>query len=274
MNKLWYKAFLYWIFFSSFFIAACTVCLFLFFNPSSTLYKSLILFCGTFIAYNFLKYRGAGNEYLEGNSEQIKWVKIHERHLLLMVILATIILFYSWYQLNFRINSNWIFAFLFLGFYGIFRLMKLFPDFNPGFHAFMKIFNVALVWSLVVIDFSSSNFFCFSAVFFLVSGLMIPFEIKDMKHDKPHAVATIPLLYSVQKTKWIGFVMLLFSGLLMLLTDLVSAQKVSWICATAIGALSIFFSSERRTELYYLSVVDGVMFIPLLFYTFISLCAA
>ena len=194
--------------------------------------------------------------------------------MLLILILAVITLFYSWYQFNFQIYSNWIFAFLFLGFYGIFRLMKFFPDFNPGFHAFIKIFNVALVWSLVVINFSSSNMLCFGVVFFLVSGLMIPFEIMDMKHDKPHAVATIPLLYSVQKSRWIGFVMLLFSGLFVFLTDLVSAQKVSCICATAIGALSIFFTNKRRTELYYLSVVDGVMCIPLLFYTFISLCAA
>jgi 4-hydroxybenzoate polyprenyltransferase len=272
MNKLWYKDFLRWIFFSSIFIAVCAVMLHLFINEASSVYDSAVIFCGTFIAYNLLKMQGARAKYIQANSAQTKWVKSNQAVLFAAIVLLFFAMIFAWFQGALHLKVNWIAAIIFFSVYVLFRLQHKLPKLPPLADAFLKIFNVALVWTLIVTASSSWNAFVFAAVFFLIAALMIPFEIKDVKHDKSYSVATIPLLFSIQKTKWIGYFFLLLSLSFMLTSSFGLLHKVSWLLASIVGALTIWLSNEKRGELYYLALVDAVICLPLLFYTFISRC--
>ena len=74
---------------------------------------------------------------------------------------------------------------------------------------FIKIFHVALVWALInswlimpVIQWD-----VFFITFFLVSGLILPFDIRDMQYD---TVTTFPQIIGIQNTKYLAYLLLFF----------------------------------------------------------------
>ncbi len=269
MNKLGLKYFSAWIFYSSFFVSLCAWALFRFFNPADNVFDQIIVFAASFILYNLLKLRGTKSEYLLQNADQIKWIKHHERSIYILILVAAIVGLYSWSQVNFEVKTNFVFAAVFLFAYILFRTFQSERYFPTQINAFFKIINVSIVWSLVILDSRGLDMQYFPAVLFLICGLMIPFEIKDMPYDKPFGVRTIPLLFSLPKTKDIGLAFMSLS-LATFTTYNSTKQNFIWLITCFAGSVVIYLSSEKRGELYYLFAVDGVMCLPLLIATFIN----
>ena len=183
----------------------------------------VVLFSGTVMGYNFIKYGLGGPFYL----------KVTHKSFMPMQILSFFcgaLGLYGLLYLNPLAYLVLLMLVVFTALYGV----PVFPA-QKNLRAVkgVKIYIVAFVWAMatvvlplstlgikMVLQLSSpSNPFgvvgvlgLFLSHFFLVLALMVPFELRDYLEDTPQ-LATLPQRYGVQKTKNIGFLWsLLFLG--------------------------------------------------------------
>ena len=183
----------------------------------------IVLFSGTVMGYNFIKYGLGGPFYLKVTHKSFMPMQI-------VSFFCGALGLYGMLYLNPLAYLVLLMLVVFTALYGL----PIFPA-QKNLRAIkgMKIYIVAIVWALatVVLPLStlgvkmvlqltnSSDPFGFVGVlglflshFFLVLALMVPFELRDYLEDTPQ-LATLPQRYGVQKTKNIGFLWsLLFLG--------------------------------------------------------------
>jgi hypothetical protein len=131
----------------------------------------------------------------------------------------------------------------------------------------LKIFLVALIWTgftyvLPIIDNGIETSFSVFAQgikrFLLVLVLILPFEIRDLKYDKP-ALRTLPQRYGVEQTKRWGYVLALAYFSIALLD--VSAEwedMVFAIMVTLILILVTYNAAKEQTKYYASFWVEGI----------------
>ncbi|WP_395762944.1 hypothetical protein ACH34F_02490 [Elizabethkingia anophelis] len=127
---------------------------------------------------------------------------------------------------------------------------------------FIKIFHVALVWALInswlIMPVIQWDVFFITS--FLVSGLILPFDIRDMQYD---TVTTFPQIIGIQNTKYLAYLLLFFSSLIAVF----SLQPDFAICyslSVAVGFIFIYFAQPSRADAYYSFGVETVSGLPFL----------
>ena len=171
-------------------------------------------FYGTITGYNFVKYFGIAKFHHRSLTQDLKIIQVFS-------FVCFLLLCYYGFQLS--LSTLVVFA----GF-GVLTVLYAIP-FLSGFQkslrsvSYLKVIVVALVWAgvTVVIPLYDADKEVFATVvlvqvvqrFLLVGVLILPFDIRDLQFDAI-SLQTIPRKIGVEKTKKLGYVLLLFALLL------------------------------------------------------------
>jgi UbiA prenyltransferase family len=122
----------------------------------------------------------------------------------------------------------------------------------------LKGFLIALVWTAVCVAVpyclfpnqktAGEMYFLTAGTFFLVSGLCIPFDIRDMKEDREKNILSLPVLYGITGSKVIAVLMVVAFPLLLRFWGKTDRQIVYAGFTTAlISAAVILLSGKKRS---------------------------
>jgi hypothetical protein len=140
---------------------------------------------------------------------------------------------------------------------------------------FFKTQLVAFVWAVFTLGIALGDvwtsyqitgvFVWFSAVFFLILALTIPFEIRDWKVDNlAPKLKTIPMVFGLKGTLVLSIVHLILSLLIFLLFD---ATAIFLIPLFTLMGIVIYSLNQDSPEYKYTLVLDGLIILvfPLLY---------
>ena len=100
----------------------------------------------------------------------------------------------------------------------------------------------------------------FFIIFFFVSGITFPFEIRDLERDQ---FPTLPKVLGVKNTKYLSYVFLIISSILA-----VQFLKLHFAIAYAItlifGIILSYFSDKKRPDWYYSFLLESLSALPFL----------
>jgi hypothetical protein len=221
-------------------VAIAVWCLVQMSQNESANYANLVFF-GTLISYNYLKHH---QNFGKNNLLQFQNIS------LLLVTLTSFFAFaYYFLQLNNTIQKQLILSGFFVLSYPFIRSI-----------GWAKLFFVSFVVSYVTVFIPSTTFSfeSFFTRFFLLSALMIPFEINDSTTDST-SLKTLPQLFGIAKTKQIGYILCFASFYFSFCTApkndmLPSFNMLFYLLVFA----SIYFSSTKKTKYYTLFWVESV----------------
>lgn len=141
--------------------------------------------------------------------------------------------------------------------------------------AWLKILSVALVWAIHTVLFplqehlgDASVWIEFTQRFFLVLALMIPFEIKDLNHESEH-IATLPQIYGIERTKKLGFVLIILFFVLSFLKNPLTAQSV--MGELLVFILTLYFIKKAKPDASYWFTGFWVEGVPIFWFAFLLL---
>lgn len=160
-------------------------------------YFSICVFFGTVLGYNFLKYFEV---FSSGNFRSKKYISI-----LVVTFLAGIGFLFSFFLLSHSIQRLILIS-------GVFVLMYPFLRKYGWLKLFLVSFTVTFI--TVYIPFQAVKWlpieFYISLIqrFFLLVGLLIPFEIMDSKTDDK-SLNTLPQLFGINSTKLFGILLVI-----------------------------------------------------------------
>jgi hypothetical protein len=168
-------------------------------------------FYGTITGYNFVKYFGLAKFHHRSLTQNLKIIQIF-----------SFVCFLLMCYYGFQLSLNTLFLF---GGFGLLTVLYAIP-FLSGFQknlrniSYLKIIVVAVVWAgvtVIVPIFDAGESFethriilQFAQRFLLVCVLILPFDIRDLSFDAV-SLQTIPRKIGVDKTKKLGYVLLLFT---------------------------------------------------------------
>ena len=130
----------------------------------------------------------------------------------------------------------------------------------------IKIFIIAFVWAgtTVLLPLISTPFLFQEVIveflqrFLLVIVLMIPFEIRDLKFDKPE-LGTLPHVFGIKKTRYTGLILLFLVVLLELMKSYSSPSlRLILLIMAAVCMISIMRATEDQNTYYSSFWVEGI----------------
>lgn len=224
------------------------------------------IFYGTITGYNFVKYFGIAKFHHRSLTRNLKIIQIFS----LLCFIA--MMFYAW-QLSLEII-------LWMAPFGLLTILYAIP-FLSGFQknlrniSYLKIIIIALVWAgvtvlLPLIDAKQMpneiTVYQFIQRFLFVCVLILPFDIRDMQYDAI-SLQTIPQKIGVEKTKKLGYILLLFT---LVFEFLISTKTVTRNTYLIVFFSTLFFlmGANKSQSKYYSSF--GVESIPILWYILLS----
>ena len=204
---------------------------------------SLAVFCGTVLGYNFLKY--AELVYLGKAKSTWHWT------IGICTALAALCFVFALFQLS--TSQQLVFlssGFLVLGY----PLLRRF--------GWLKLFFVSAAVTYITVfiplvlekQLNYELVYVFVQRFFLLSSLLIPFEIWDSQFDETH-LHTLPQRLGIQKTKQLGYSFLLPVIALM---GWQPDNQLATVLVVILAALSIYFTSLQRSIYYTYFWVESV----------------
>ncbi|MBT8316557.1 MAG: hypothetical protein HKP59_02920 [Lutibacter sp.] len=181
--------------------------------------------------------------------------------LLLVVISSIFLLGYILVKSSFNLQSfKILFPFAFMTLFYVVPLFKT-KKMEVSFRnfPFVKIISIAISWAGITvlfpvyeigIKFTSTVYIEFFQRFLFLVAILIPFDIRDVMID-PKSLKTLPQLLGVDKSKLVGYIMLV--GLIFL--EFFKTENSIYftyilIVVSLITALFLMFSSTKRTRYY------------------------
>ena len=253
----WFRIFLDFYIESSIHVALAVVSLTLaYLTKMDMLISGTVLsvnFFATILGYNFVKYADVLVKSESVYSNKMKGI-------IALSFFSFCCLFYFVFQLNFSALLVILVSTLATILYSasIFPI-PYFKQLNNGFRNIpvIKVFIIALVWSLVVVLFpvvqlrqQISLDICVNMleVFLLVIALMVPFEIRDVIYDA-RTLKTLPQILGVNSTKLLG---VLLCGIVFILE--VICFGIDYRLTVILFVLSfVILRSKESQEKYYCS---------------------
>ena len=225
-------------------------------------YLETFLFLSTIAVYNFIKYGVEAEKYFKVSKPYHKSIQIFSFLCLAGAAYPSLFLTPKVY-LGLAVVALLVFLYAF----------PVLPRFNKLREwGIVKIAMVGLVWSISTVflpvwqaEVSLKWDIYLEGVqrFLFVVVWMLPFEIRDLKYDKPE-LRTIPQRYGIQRTKMVGIILLALYMSLIGFKD--NMQINTEIVKASIAILLLVFLELAREEQpkYYSSfVVEGL---PILWY--------
>ncbi len=132
---------------------------------------------------------------------------------------------------------------------------------------FLKTLLVGYVWASVTVIFPllydqlwitdhSIQIYFFAQILF-VTAVTLPFDFRDIDYDKSRSVATPANTFGVIANKLLSFGMLGIAIVLLWEMPLL-AEKITY----GLAVIAVLWSSPRRSELFYIGVIDFLLYMP------------
>lgn len=284
MKKLFLPV-LDFILFSNVFMALCAVAQALItfqLIGSKPVYTVLgLLFTATLAEYNLSILISKPDQPQESPYRRVRWFFSHHRLMVTFTIVSVLSLVPLFLLLS--MESRILLIFL-----GILSISYSVPLFTIGDHKFglrhvpgLKPFLITLVWTLSCVllpvleaqdmhltDLSMRDTTILIAKRFLfVAALTIPFDIRDLFHDKQTGLKTIPVAWG-EKNAYLFCQFLLAGYIVLLFMFRHNGFSINFISLTASAILTgwlIFKSKWEKDEYYYFLYMDGVLIVQYVF---------
>lgn len=179
-------------------------------------------------------------------------ITIAQARLSVLIALSPLALITIFYSTPFSANKK-----------GIFRLRGI---------PFLKIFLIALVWSVVTVllpviyhyeEIQIGHIIAITIERFLfVWAITLPFDIRDIEEDSDSGLKTIPFQIGIKKTEQLSYVLIF---LFMFLSGIhyTLSQQYNIAVAMLISGLSTYYflknTSIRKVKFYHYGILDGTM---------------
>ena len=206
------------------------------------------VFFSTITGYNFVKYAGIAGLHHRSLTKNLRFIQLFS--LLNFIGLLVLAVFQP-------IEVLLISAFL-----GFFTLLYAIPFLPRGKNLrslkSIKIFIIAFVWAGTAVWLPTQNVdFIFSVearlrflqIFVFVLALILPFEIRDLTYDSKE-LRTLPQLIGVEKTKALGYVLLMLFFLLEFTITSEVKNLIPTFMITLLTGMLIYFSSKKQSDYY------------------------
>jgi 4-hydroxybenzoate polyprenyltransferase len=283
MKKIFQPVFDF-ILFSNIFMALCAIAqglvTFYLIGSKPVMAVLCLLFSSTVAVYNFsiLLTKPAHPE--TSDNRRIRWFFAHYR----LMVTLTIVSMLSLLPLIYLLSTE---SRILLVFLGIISFAYSLPIFSLGDQKFglrnipgLKQFLITLIWTMssVLLPLLEAQHLHLSSIsmrdttiliakrFLFIGALTIPFDIRDLFHDRRSGLKTIPVLYGEKKAYL--FCLVLLAGYIVLLFLFRNNGFSNDFFALTITALLagwlIFKSKWEKNEYYYFFFVDGVLILQYL----------
>jgi len=284
MKKLFLPV-LDFILFSNVFMALCAVAQALItfqLIGSKPVYTVLgLLFTATLAEYNFSIFISKPNHPQKSPYRRVRWFFAHHRLMVTFTIVSVLSLIPLFLLLS--MESRILLVFL-----SILSLGYSIPLFSIGDHKFglrhipgLKPFLITLVWTLscVLLPVLEAQDMHMTTIsmrdttiliakrFLYVAALTIPFDIRDLFHDKQTGLKTIPVAWG-EKNAYLFCQFLLAGYIVLLFMFRHNGFNVNFMALTASAILTgwlIFKSKWKKDEYYYFLYMDGVLIVQYVF---------
>ncbi len=216
---------------------------------------ALFVFFSIILSYNFIRFYEIKNDRLEWFFDWFLQHKIKLLALSLISFLGIVAIFFSGFLHQ---KSLWVLVpfaivtFFYIVPIGKFRKNELsFRNFP-----FIKIFSIAISWAGTTVLFpvldadlqlTTDVWLEFIQRISLLIAITIPFDIRDIKNDDEN-LRTIPQVFGVLRSKYIGMVLLLIFVFLEILK--INSFYITTLIIAGITALFLAFSSEKKSRFY------------------------
>ncbi len=202
-----------------------------------------VIFFGTIVSYNFLKYF---ESFQKGNFDISK-----NRSLVGLTFLSVVTTIFYFLQLNTSLQIYFIKTGLLVALYPFLRKFGFWKLFLVSFCVTAVTVHAPLVSQS---SFSDHEKIILLQRFLIIISLMIPFEILDSQTDA-ETLKTLPQRYGILKTKLFGIVLLFPFVLLEFLKENI---EVSTFIIAAITTFFIGFTNFKRDKYYAAFWVESV----------------
>jgi 4-hydroxybenzoate polyprenyltransferase len=224
------------------------------------------IFYGTITGYNFVKYFGIAKFHHRSLTRNLKVIQLFS----LLCFIA--MLFYAW-QLSIE-------TLLFIAPFGLLTVLYAIP-FLSGFQknlrniSFLKIIIIALVWSgvtvlLPVIEVkqfpTDVTIYHMIQRFLLVCVLILPFDIRDMQYDAI-SLQTIPQKIGIEKTKKLGYVLLLFTLVLEFIISSNTSTRNTFLILFFVALFFLMRATKNQSKYYSSFWVESI---PILWFLLLN----
>lgn len=229
----------------------------------------LMVFFATLASYNFQRVIRLPHI----NNERHLWVFQQKNVLWVIVVISLLIATFLFLSIYSWKDVLYISPLLLIGALYALKFTKLTGDGKALRDLpFIKIILISISWASVAVllpaylneGFTNQVWQIFAITILYIIGITIPFDIRDLRYDQEEQM-TIPQLFGVQNSKIIAGLLVAVAGLL----------HVVWFpgiwYVVFVHLISIFviaLTSEKRSELFFLLVVDGLLFLFPMFSSF------
>lgn len=221
-----------------------------------------LLFFGTIVCYNFIKYGVEAEKYfIVGNS--------YQKNIQILSFIAGVFACYHAFFLGIDV---WLGIAALVSLTGLYAIPVLPHARNLRNLGGLKIFVVALVWAgATVILPAIGGYHSLSwdvwvetiQRFLFVLILLVPFEIRDLQYDSPE-LRTLPQRYGVRSTKIIGVILVFLFYTCTFFKDELVQSEIIVKTILFIGLGILMFSFGKNQGKYFASFwVEGI---PLIWY--------
>lgn len=237
----------------------------IFFGINRDHHFAYLVFFGTIVCYNFVKYGVEAKKYILVANTYHRYIQI------VSFIAGGCALYHAFYISV----TAWIGIMVLLALTGLYAIPLLPHAKNLRSLGGLKIFVVALVWAgtTVVLPVVSSpksvdlNVWIEGVQrFILVLLLIIPFEIRDLEYDDPE-LRTLPQRYGPVKTKIMGGLgTLLFFFLTFLKSEVTYLDLISKSLMLLVMGVVIYITKEKQSKYFSSFWVEAI---PIFWWGFI-----
>jgi hypothetical protein len=228
------------------------------------------------ISYNFIRFFELKYKRLQWYK---KWFFNHQKILLFLVLVSIFLLGFILVNSSFNLQSlSILFPFAFMTLFYVVPLFKM-KKVEVSFRnfPFVKIISIAISWAGITVlfplyetgvKFTSIVYIEFFQRFLFLIAILIPFDIRDVMID-PKSLKTLPQILGVDKSKLVGYLMLVS---LIFLEFFKTENSIYFtyilIVVSLITALFLMFSSTKRTRYYTSFWVEAI---PIIWFCLIVL---
>jgi len=207
------------------------------------------IFYATITGYNFIKYAGVAKFYHRSLTKSMRLIQVFS------FLCFCLLVYYGS-----KLTTTTLLYFIPFGLLTIVYVVPFLGGFQKNLRrvSYLKIFLVAFVWSGVTTtipiivsehqqDYSLVLLFVQRMLFILV--LILPFEIRDMQLDFKN-LKTLPQKIGIEKTKKVGFPLLLFSLTMEFLITTSFSNKNIFLFICFILLFLLMRSSQSQSKFY------------------------
>lgn len=219
----------------------------------------LLIFFSTLFAYSYQRQVKIRFVYDKHTNDRAAWMNKRALFNLFMIIISVVGMAFTVSISEKLILYTSPFALIVLGY--------ILPSKTMGLRniPFLKIFLISSIWMYVTVllpylmnteSIETSQLIQYSIVRFLfMLGITIPFDIRDLGIDA-ETMRTIPQVFGINGAKIVGILVLLLTMFLSLISQIVD---FSYIITAAAAIVLILLTNTKRSDLFYLGLIDGLM---------------